>query len=58
MMAASLLSWFYWLAGDGFWARYTADMPHRHVLLAYGFAWAIQLVYLGFVLVKSRTKSL
>ena len=38
----------------GFWTKYTADMPHRHVLLAYGFAWAIQLAYLAFVFLRSR----
>jgi hypothetical protein len=40
-----------------FWAKYTADMEHRHVLLAYGFCWAIQLAYLAFVLVKARSRS-
>lgn len=44
-------------ASPGFWARYTADMPHRHVLLAYGFAWAIQLGYLVFVLSRARIRS-
>lgn len=39
---------------SGFWNTYTADMAHRHVLLAYGFAWAIQLAYLGFVALRSR----
>lgn len=37
---------------SGFWSTYTADMAHRHVLLAYGFAWAIQLGYLAFVVRK------
>jgi hypothetical protein len=39
---------------SGFWLKYTADMPHRHVLLAYGFAWTIQLGYLAMVAVRSR----
>ncbi len=39
----------------GFWTKYTADMAHRHVLLAYGFAWAIQLAYLAFVFLRSRS---
>lgn len=41
----------------GFWHKYTADMAHRHVLLAYAFAWAIQLAYLFFVLTRSRTRA-
>ncbi len=40
----------------GFWAAYTRDMAHRHVLLAYGFAWAVQLGYLAFVLFRSRAR--
>jgi hypothetical protein len=40
---------------SAFWAKYTADMPHRHVLLAYAFAWAIQLAYLAFVFLRSRS---
>ncbi len=39
---------------SGFWATYTHDMAHRHVLLAYGFAWLLQLGYLGLVLLRSR----
>ena len=41
----------------GFWATYTYDMAHRHVLLAYGFTWLIQLGYAGFVLRRSRSRS-
>jgi hypothetical protein len=40
-----------------FWTNYTADMAHRHVLLAYGFAWAIQLVYLAFVALRARNRA-
>ena len=39
---------------NSFWVAYTQDMAHRHVLLAYGFAWGVQLGYLGFVLLRSR----
>ncbi len=39
---------------NAFWAVYTHDMAHRHVLLAYGFAWAVQLGYLAFVTTRSR----
>lgn len=42
---------------NAFWAGYTHDMAHRHVLLAYGFAWAIQLAYLAFVALRSRGRS-
>ena len=41
---------------NSFWSTYTSDMPHRHVLLAYGFAWAVQLGYLAFVVLRSRTR--
>ena len=41
---------------SGFWAVYTQDMAHRHVLLAYAFAWVIQLLYLAFVLARSRSR--
>lgn len=40
-----------------FWATYTQDMAHRHVLIGYGFAWLVQLGYLGIVLRQSKTKS-
>jgi hypothetical protein len=40
-----------------FWATYTQDMPHRHVLLSYGFAWLIQLGYLASVVVRSKRGS-
>ncbi len=36
-----------------FWAQYTHDMAHRHVLIAYAFAWLIQLLYLALVLRRS-----
>ncbi len=39
----------------GFWSTYTSDMAHRHVLIGYAFAWAIQLGYLTYVLCSSRT---
>lgn len=39
---------------SGFWATYTQDMSHRHVLLGYGFTWLIQLGYLVFALRRSR----
>ena len=35
---------------NGFWATYTHDLAHRHVLFAYGAAWILQLSYLFFVL--------
>ncbi len=38
----------------GFWATYTHDMAHRHVLIGYGFAWLVQLAYLASVLRRSR----
>lgn len=41
----------------GFWAAYTHDMPHRHVLLGYAFAWALQLGYLVSVLRRSTPGS-
>ncbi len=41
----------------GFWATYTSDMPHRHVLLGYGFAWAVQLGYLVSVLRRATPSS-
>ena len=41
----------------GFFHTYTQDMPHRHVLLGYGFAWLIQLGYLAFVILRSRSAS-
>jgi hypothetical protein len=41
----------------GFWTTYTHDMAHRHVLLAYAFAWLLQLGYLGTVLTRSRRSS-
>ena len=37
----------------GFWAAYTHDMAHRHVLLGYAFAWMLQLGYLASVLKRS-----
>lgn len=40
---------------SGFWALYTSDMGHRHVLLGIGFAWAIQLLYLVYILSRSKT---
>ncbi len=39
-----------------FWALYTQDMAHRHVLIGYAFAWLIQLAYLALVLRSSRRK--
>ena len=30
-------------------------MFHRHLVLAYAFTWALQLGYLGYVTLKSRT---
>ncbi len=41
----------------GFWATYTHDMAHRHVLLGYGFAWLVQLGYLGLVLRGRRRRA-
>ncbi len=41
----------------GFWATYTSDMPHRHVLLGYAFAWALQLGYLVSVLRRSAREA-
>ena len=40
---------------SGFWAVYTHDMAHRHVLLGYSFAWLLQLGYLASVLWRSRS---
>ena len=39
-----------WPGFTSWWALYTHDMAHRHVLIGYAFAWAIQLGYLCFVL--------
>jgi hypothetical protein len=41
----------------GFWTLYTSDMPHRHVLLSYGFVWLVQLGYLAFVLAGARRRA-
>ena len=38
-----------------FWALYTRDMAHRHVLLGYAFAWLAQLGYLACGLSPPRT---
>ncbi len=40
----------------GFWATYTQDMPHRHVLIGYAFAWTVQIGYLLSVLRRSTGK--
>ena len=45
------------LHNTGFWATYTHDMAHRHVLLAYAFAWLLQLGYLATVLRRSLRSS-
>ncbi len=42
---------------SNWWALYTHDMAHRHVLIGYAFAWAVQLGYLGFVLRRSGTNT-
>ena len=41
---------------NGFWATYTQDMAHRHVLIGYAFAWVIQIGYLVSVLRRSGGK--
>ena len=40
-----------------FWAIYTQDMAHRHVLIGYGFTWLVQLGYLAFVLSRPRSNA-
>ena len=40
-----------------FWALYTSDMAHRHVLIGYVFAWVIQLGYLFSVLRRSGSRA-
>ena len=41
-------------AVHAFWLKYTADMAHQHVLLAYAFVWLVQFIYLALVLRRGR----
>ncbi len=49
MTPASILA-----AGFPFDPAIEKPMAHQHLVLAYCFCWGIQLVYLGYVLIKSR----